>query len=256
MLRELLAPNPSPMTLAGTRTFLIGNHPVAVIDPGPDIASHGNAVAEAIGQAAAAVLLTHTHPDHAGGARGLAAALGCEVRSTADGTLTEGDVVETDAGAVVTIHSAGHTPDHACFHWPAAGAVFCGDLMMGGLDTALVAPPEGDLGAYLASLERLRALRPRVIHPAHGPDFTEPDAAIARYIRHRMDREAQVLRALADGPLDEDALVEAVYGGAVQPALRGAALGAVRAYLNHLREKQAVRPLAGGLWSVSNARPP
>lgn len=249
MLRELLAPNPSPMTLDGTRTFLVGKDRVVIIDPGPDIALHRDEVVEAVGGAAATVLLTHRHPDHAGGARRVAAALGCEVRSIADGPLAAGDIIETDAGDVVTIHSPGHTPDHACFHWPSAGVMFCGDLMMGGLETALVAPPDGDVGAYIESLERLRALRPRVIHPAHGPDFTNPDAAIGRYIRHRADREAQVLRALDAGPLDEDAIVRAVYGAAVQPALRGAALGALRAYLNHLHQEHAVRPLGDGRWS-------
>lgn len=249
MLRQLLAPNPSPMTLDGTRTFLVGRDPVAIIDPGPDIASHCDAVADAVGSATVSVLVTHRHPDHAGGAGRVAAATGCVVRSIADGTLADGDVVETSAGDIVTVHSPGHTPDHACFHWTAADAVFCGDLMMGGLDTALVAPPDGDLGAYIESLERLRALRPRIVHPAHGPDIGDPGAAIERYLRHRGDREAQVLRALEAGPLDEDALVEAVYGLA-QPALRAAALGAVRAYLNHLHEQRAVRPLADGRWSL------
>src|SRR5690606_12451792 len=100
----------------------------------------------------------HAHADHAAGGAALAERLGAPLRGLAAGTLADGDRLETDAGALFAVATPGHTPDHVAFHWPAAGAVFVGDLMTGGLDTALVAAPEGDLGAYLASLERVRAL--------------------------------------------------------------------------------------------------
>jgi glyoxylase-like metal-dependent hydrolase (beta-lactamase superfamily II) len=236
MLRALLAPNPSPMTLDGTRTWLVGRARVVVIDPGPDLPLHRTHILDEIGDGAvAAILLTHTHPDHAAGADALARATGAPVRSHAAGTLADGVRIATDGGEIVALVTPGHTPDHVAFHWPAEGAVFCGDLMMGGLDTALVAAPEGDLGAYLASLERIRALAPRVIHPAHGPSFDEPLAAIDAYVAHRSAREAQVMRAVADGARSADDVVGRVYGSALEPALRAAARAAVVAYLEHLR---------------------
>ena len=236
MLRERRAPNPSPMTLEGTRTFLVGEERVAVIDPGPAETSHLDAVAAAVGDGVTvAILVTHGHADHAGGADPLAARLRAPVLGIARGNLSEGATVSTDAGDLVTVHTPGHTPDHACFHWPAADAVFCGDLMMGGLDTALVAPPEGDLARYLASLERVRALEPAVIHPAHGPSFDEPDASIDAYVRHRADRQAQVLTALGTGSARTDReIAAAVYADTLPPGLEDVAVGAVRAYLEHL----------------------
>lgn len=234
-LRTVLAPNPSPLTLDGTRTRLVGNRRVAVIDPGPALNAHLDRVADAVGDATVtAILLTHTHPDHAAGADGLAARVGAPVLGLASGTLDEGAIVRTDAGDLIALRTPGHTPDHACFHWPEADAVFCGDLMMGGLDTALVAPPEGDLGLYLASLERIRALAPRVIHPAHGPSFEAPADAIDTYVRHRDARQRQVLDALAAGPCGQREITAAVYGADLPPGLEEAANAAVRAYLDHL----------------------
>ena len=181
------------------------------------------------------MLVTHEHPDHAAGAARLAARLGTSVRSHARDSLAEGDTIDTDGGALHAVHTPGHTPDHVALHWPAEAAVFCGDLMMGGLDTSLVAPPEGDLGDYLDSLRRIRALEPRVIHPAHGPSFRKPATAIDTYIAHREARERAVLAAVRSGATDEDAILDRVYGEALDPALRAYALGAVRAYLDHLR---------------------
>lgn len=230
------------MTLEGTRTFLVGVERVAVIDPGPPETSHLDAVAAAIGDGVAvAILVTHGHADHAGGADPLGARLRAPVLGIARGNLSDGTAVSTDAGELVTVHAPGHTPDHACFHWPAAAAVFCGDLMMGGLETALVAPPEGDLARYLASLERVRALEPAVIHPAHGPSFAEPGAAIDAYVRHRADRQAQVLTALGtDSARTDREIAAAVYADTLPPGLEDVAVGAVRAYLDHLRALGAV----------------
>jgi len=236
MLRALLAPNPSPMTLDGTRTFVIGERRVAIVDPGPAIDSHIDAISAVIaGADVAGILLTHAHPDHADGADVLAQRASAPVFAAAHGTLRDGDVLVTDAGDIVALATPGHTPDHFAFYWPAERAVFCGDLLMGGLDTALVAHPEGDLTRYLASLARLRTLEPRVIHPAHGPDFDDPAAALDAYVRHREEREAQVLAALAAGAKNAGEVVDRVYGESLDPALRAAATAAVRAYLAHLR---------------------
>ncbi|HEX7119903.1 MAG TPA: MBL fold metallo-hydrolase [Longimicrobiales bacterium] len=250
MIRTILAPNPSPMTLDGTRTFVVGRRRVAVIDPGPALDAHLDAVADTIGDGVVeCILVTHGHPDHAAGAPALAERFGAPVRSHAAGTLRDGAAVETDAGALVAVATPGHSPDHFAFHWPAGGAVFCGDLMMGGLDTALVAAPEGDLTDYLASLERVRAHAPRAIHPAHGPAFEDPTAAIDVYIAHRRAREAQVLAALDAGAATPDALADAVYGRELHPMLRDFTRRTIVAYLEHLERAGRVRRGADGRWA-------
>ncbi|MBI4546113.1 MAG: MBL fold metallo-hydrolase [Gemmatimonadetes bacterium] len=248
MTRSVLAANPSLFTLDGTRTYLVGAERVAVIDPGPSLPQHVDAVARAVGRAeVVALLLSHQHPDHAGGAAALAGRLRAPVLALGDGSLEPGGRIETDAGELLAIATPGHTRDHAAFLWPAEGAVFCGDLLMGGEETTLVAPPEGDLGTYLESLERVRRLASRVIYPAHGPPLTDPAAALRAYVRHREERQAQVLRALGRGPALAPALVDAVYGEQLDARLRAAAEGAVLAYLQHLEQKGLVRrdPLHG-----------
>jgi len=244
MLRKFLAPNASPMTLSGTVTYVVGHRQVAIIDPGSADPTHLESLAQALYDGVSAtILLTHDHPDHSTGAAELAARLGSlrpRVRSLAEldpaHRLTDGEPVATDAGDLVTLATPGHCPDHAAFHWPAEEAVFCGDLMMGGLDTAVVAAPEGDIGQYLASLERLRSLAPQVIYPSHGPEFTEPAAAIGRYVEHRRQRESQVLEALAGGARDVASVTDHVYAEGLDPRLRSFAEAAVKAYLAHLRE--------------------
>jgi glyoxylase-like metal-dependent hydrolase (beta-lactamase superfamily II) len=235
--RAILAPNASPMTMDGTITYIVGDDVLAIIDPGSAAESHLDAITSAAaGARSAAILLTHDHPDHSTGAIDLSRRLDAPVRTLADGSLRDGDVVPTDAGELVALATPGHSADHAAFHWPAAGAVFCGDLMMGGLDTAVVAAPEGSIGAYLASLERLRALRPATIYPSHGPPFADPAAALDRYVRHRTEREAQVLAALEAGARSTEEITNAVYGDALDPRLRGFAFAAVEAYVEYLRE--------------------
>jgi glyoxylase-like metal-dependent hydrolase (beta-lactamase superfamily II) len=251
-LRFIRAPNASPLTLDGTRTYIVGRRRPAILDPGPALAPHLAALAAAVADAGSAtILVTHNHPDHAPGAAWLAAHLGAPVRAASAGSLRPGDVVETDAGRLVAVATPGHAADHLAFHWPAADAVFCGDLMLGGQDTALVAPPGGDLTEYLASLERLRALRPALIYPTHGEPFTDADAAIARYLRHRQERQAQMLSALAPGAATADLVMGRVYGAGLDPRLRAAAAGATLTYLQHLERVGRVRRLEGGRWTLA-----
>ncbi|HUG40314.1 MAG TPA: MBL fold metallo-hydrolase [Longimicrobiales bacterium] len=253
MLRTVLAPNDSPLTLDGTRTYLVGRRRVAILDPGSDHLAHLDAVATAVGDGAVtSVLVTHHHPDHVAGAGALAERFDCPVRSHAGRTLHEGQRIDTDAGDLVALSTPGHTADHVAFHWPAEDAVFCGDLMMGGHDTALVAPPEGRLGPYLASLARIRMLLPKVIYPAHGPAFQNPGQALDRYIRHRELRQHQVLDALGRGVGDYEGLLDAVYGSRLDPALRRPAMAALKAYLQHLQGLGRIRRRGPG-WEVKEA---
>lgn len=234
MLRAIVAPNASSMTLDGTRTYLIGRSPVLVIDPGPNDQAHLDAVADSVGNGVSvSIVLTHGHPDHAAGADLLADRLGVRLTQCMDG-----DRLKTDAGIITAIATPGHTPDHFSFHWKQEEAVFCGDLMMGGLDTALVASPEGNLKQYMDSLNRLRALNARIIYPAHGPPIGDPRDAIDRYIRHRQERLMQVRAALARRPRTREDLIDTVYGHNLDPALRAYAADALQAYVDYLGEPE------------------
>ena len=239
------------MTLTGTRTYVVGQRRVAVIDPGSAVATHLEAITKAIGDAqVSGILLTHLHSDHVSGSHELAERIGAEVYAIGLGTLSDGHRITTDAGDLIGRHTPGHTPDHAAFQWPENDAVFCGDLMMGGLETALVAPPEGNLRDYLDSLEMLRTLRPRVIHPAHGESFADPDGAIDAYMRHRRERIDGVLDALGTGASDIEAIVDEVYGDSVPRELRHVASEAVKAYLDYLLAQGRVERVRGG-WTLS-----
>jgi glyoxylase-like metal-dependent hydrolase (beta-lactamase superfamily II) len=257
-VRTLLAPNPSAMTLDGTRTYVVGRERVAIIDPGPAIEAHIAAIAAAVAEALAAmgagvvtIALTHDHADHAEAASPLAERLGgARILAAVRGTLDEGTRIETDAGPLRALHTPGHSPDHFSFHLESEAAVFCGDLMAGGLDTSWVGAPDGDLDAYLGSLERLRALRPRVILPAHGEPVVEPTAAIDRYVAHRNDRERQVLAALARGAAPVAAIAEGVYGGTIPPELREYAAAATTAYLVRLERAGRVRRRGEDGWEI------
>jgi hydroxyacylglutathione hydrolase len=223
------------MTLDGTRTWVLGERVLAIIDPGPALPAHQDALVEqAAGARSISILVTHDHPDHAEAAVPLARRLGARLLALAAGTLAHGQSIPTDDGPLTALHTPGHTPDHVAFEWPAGRAVFCGDLMMGGLDTALVSPPEGNLHDYLESLERIRRLAPWVIYPAHGEPITDPAPAIDRYVAHRAARRQQVLDVLSAGALTTEQVAAGVYGGLLPDALRAAALGAARAYLDYL----------------------
>jgi glyoxylase-like metal-dependent hydrolase (beta-lactamase superfamily II) len=234
-LRSILADNASPLTMAGTQTYLVGDARVAIIDPGPAQASHLDAVVDATGKGiVTAILITHGHPDHSEGARALAQRVRAPVRAHEQGTLADGDIIETDAGALEALHTPGHRADHMAFHWTPHAVVFVGDLMMGGQNTTLVASPEGNIGDYVASLQRIRALQPRLIVPTHGEPFVNPQEAIDEYLQHRRDREEQVLRSLREGDTTLSAIVTSVYGADLATDLRLPASGAILAYLDHL----------------------
>lgn len=273
MPRTIVAPNPSPMTLDGTRTFILGRERPVVIDPGPDDPAHLAAILAALGEAAPiSILLTHSHADHAALAPELAERTGAPVLMgrgalrpvLGSGFVTlwigEGHAVETDAGPL-TVHAApGHAPEHVVFLWkgegaPEGGALFVGDTFMGQGDTTLVAPPEGDLAAYLRTLNRIEALGASILYPAHGPEIADARAAVERYRAHRMERIGQVVRALrATGPARAGEIVDAVYGAALDPRLKTAAEGSLTAILGYLTSEGRAEARPDGTYVLTESR--
>ena len=206
LVRRVVAPNPGVMTGPGTNTYLVGIDEVVVIDPGPDDDSHLDAVAGCGGDRIRWIVCTHTHPDHHPGTARLAERTGAEVLAydsrdglKVDGELRDGDRIEATEFRLRAVHTPGHASNHLCYLLEEERLLFSGDHVMQG-STVVIAPPDGDMAAYLASLQRLRTLRPslRAIAPGHGHLIDEPDAVVAGYIEHRFERERQVLAAVDD----------------------------------------------------------
>ena len=223
-LERLTAPNPSPMTLEGTNTYVVGRDPAVVIDPGPDHPGHIEAVRSA-GEARGGigtVLLTHDHGDHADGVE----RLGVEVTRPADGEVVAG------LRAIVT---PGHADEHLCF--VAGSACFTGDLILGQGST-IVGPRDmgGSLLHYMESLRKLQELELDVLYPGHGAEVHDPAAKIAEYIAHRQEREDRLVAALDRGERRRAALLEEVWDD-VPKQLRPAAAIAMQAHLEKLDDE-------------------
>lgn len=234
----ILAPNPSLMTGPGTNSYVItGAEGVcAVVDPGPLIEEHLERLAQAANGQAQAILITHGHPDHVEGAARLREMTGASIYAwsregspDADRFLKDGEALVVGGRTIRALYTPGHRFDHLCFLLEDVGALFAGDLVAG-VGTVVIAPPEGDLAAYMASLRRLLTLDPRVILPAHGPAITDPEALLEQYIQHREERERQVLSGLAAGRHTIEALVAQIYAD-VDPALHPVAALSVHAHL-------------------------
>lgn len=215
MLRivRVLAPNPSPYTLEGTNTWVVGEDPAVVIDPGPDDPAHLDEVATVAGDRVAAVLVTHDHPDHAPGASAFASRAGAPLlafRLTGADHLRDGQQVSAGSVTLTAVHTPGHTSDHVAFHVPAAGALFTGDAVLG-RGTSFIDPPDGDLAAYLRSLARMRELAPTTIYPGHGPIVLQAAAKLREYVDHRAERERQIVAAISDGLRTVPEMVADIY---------------------------------------------
>jgi len=217
LVRRVLAPNPGVMTGPGTNTYLVGIDEIAVIDPGPDDAEHLDTVAACGGDRIRWILVTHTHLDHAPGAAGLkertgAPLLGFARREnfTPDETIGEDFCLEATEFRLRALHTPGHASDHLCYLLEQERMLFSGDHVMEG-STVVIAPPDGDMTAYLDSLHRLRAMRLRSIAPGHGLLIDDPRAKFDEYITHRGAREQQILQAVRDGASTVDEIVQRVY---------------------------------------------
>jgi len=236
---RVVAPNPGPYTGPGTNTWIVDAGPVSVvIDPGPDDESHLAALNQRLaGKTVGVVLVTHSHPDHLPLAERFAAPHHASVRRHPE--LRDGDVVRAGNLSLTALHTPGHSADHLCFLLPGDGAVFTGDLILG-QGSSMVTYPEGDVAAYLRSLERLAALRPRILFPGHWDPVREAMAKIEEYRRHRLEREAQVLAAVRKGPGTPAELTRRVYGE-LEEKLMVAAEMTLRAHLRKLVDDGLVR---------------
>lgn len=215
MLRvvRVLAPNPGVRELEGTNTYVVGEAPAVVIDPGPDDEVHLREIRRTAGRVGV-VLLTHDHPDHAPGAIRLAETTGASIRAmrppAGGDRLRDGELVMSNGATLRVVGTPGHTPDHAAFWSERARALFTGDAVLG-RGTSVIDPPEGDLVAYMRSLKRMRELAPRTIYPGHGPVVLGGTAKLDEYLEHRAMRERQVLDALGEGPRSVEELVATIY---------------------------------------------
>ncbi len=255
---RVLAHNPSAFTYYGTQTYLAGEREVAVIDPGPDDPGHIDAIVEAIGdRVIAAILCTHTHRDHSPAAAPLAKRTGAPIIGCAplaletvgpradasfdgdyspDGVLHDGDGIQVDGRDLIAVATPGHTSNHLCFAW--GDALFTGDHVMG-WSTTVVVPPDGDMAAYMHSLDKLRQRGDRIYFPAHGPPVTKPQQYVRHLVGHRMQRERQILNLVRDRPREIPDIVANAYPG-LDPRLTVAAGGSVYAHLLDLERRGVV----------------
>jgi glyoxylase-like metal-dependent hydrolase (beta-lactamase superfamily II) len=271
-VRRIVANNPGPYTFLGTNTYVVGSGEVAVIDPGPADELHMEAVASAIkGERLSHILITHSHRDHCDGARALQALAGGEIASfgptgtergagvpglsyafvdpdfVPDRTLADGDTIRGKRFVLDVLHMPGHSPDHLCFALVGKRTVFTGDHVMG-WNTTVIAPPEGNLADFLASLERLMQRHDKMFLPAHGGRIQTPQRVVKAYIMHRKWREQTILACLDEGVCTVPCIVARLYG-TLDAGLKEAAALSVLAHLEHLINREIVTAEGPPDWS-------
>jgi glyoxylase-like metal-dependent hydrolase (beta-lactamase superfamily II) len=262
---RLVAPNPSPFTFRGTNTYLVGTTSLAVIDPGPEDAAHHAAIlASAGGRTITHILVTHAHRDHSDGAQSLANATGAPILGFGRGgerlrteaahmpsgkefvdygfaptvRLGHGDVVEGADWTLEALHAPGHAPDHLCFGLKGHRIVFSGDHVMA-WNTTVIAPPEGRMSHYIASLEMLLNRRDRLYLPGHGGRLEKPLRTVKAYLVHRQWREQAILAAIRDGAATIPDVVATVYSTIDKRLIKAAELS-VLAHVEYLAERHLV----------------
>lgn len=256
----VLAPNPSPMTLTGTNTYLVGRAEVAVIDPGPDLPEHVEAIIDnlrRLGKPAIA-LVTHHHDDHLPAARRLRERLGMPIAGHpdlpgVDHPLSHLTRMEFSDATLTALYTPGHTWDHVCFLMEQERCVFTGDLVAGA-GSLVVGPGRGELAASLRSLQLLADLKPTILYPGHGPVVPDGPGKLAEYIGHRAERERQVLDALGHGVTDIPAMVDRIYPD-LAPALRGHAGRNLQAHLFKLEDEGRAQ-VDGERWTLTDVMDP
>ncbi len=268
-LRRLTAPNPSPMTLHGTNTFLIGFTDIAVIDPGPMIKEHGKSILASLteSQRISHILVTHSHRDHSPLAGWLADQTGAAIYAAGDSRwgrsanmqalaqegligggegvddafepnvqVEDGAVLEAPGWRIEAVHTPGHMANHVSFAWQ--DALFCGDLIMG-WSTSLISPPDGDLTAFRASLNTLLKRDERIYYPAHGDAVENPKTRCRELLAHRDLREKQILDEIHKGPATPKQLTARIYAQ-IDPKLHPVAERNVLAHLIDLTERNLI----------------
>ncbi len=260
-IRRVIAQNPGPFTFHGTGTYIVGTGEVAVIDPGPALAEHLEALLAAIaGETVKAILITHDHADHAPLAARLAEKTGASILGgephpdrqappegveegvdrlyRPDRVLTDGERIAGPDWTLRALATPGHTSNHICYALEEERALFTGDHVMG-WSTTVITPPDGDMTQYYASLGKVMAGEFRTLWPTHGPPVTDPEPFLNAYLNHRLRREEAIRAVLSRGPSTIAAIVSEVYVG-LDPRLKAAAASSVLAHLLHLVRKGEV----------------
>ncbi len=262
-VRRIVAPNPGVMTGAGTNTYLLGDEAVAVLDPGPAIPAHIDAILEAAGDSIRWIVCTHTHPDHSPAWQAIARATGAEVigASPADDMfqddtfrpareLQHDDVLAAGEFTLRAVHTPGHVGNHFCFFLEEERMLFAGDHIMNG-STVVIVPPSGDMKAYIESLQLLLRYPLKFIAPGHGELMEDSRAVVEWLVNHRLQREGKVIRGLRQcGRSSLDGLVKVVYDD-VDVGLHEMAKLSLSAHLIKLRqERRAIHHEADDTWEL------
>jgi glyoxylase-like metal-dependent hydrolase (beta-lactamase superfamily II) len=281
-VRRVLCDNPSPFTFTGTVSYIVGRGKVAIIDPGPDNEAHATALLNAVsGETVTHILVTHTHRDHSPNTARIKAATGAVVYAEGphrasrprfesekhnpesgadrefkpDIAVHDGDAIEGSGWTLQAIATPGHTANHLAFAWPDRKFCFVGDHVMG-WSTSIVAPPDGSMIDYMASLDRLGRREEDLYFSGHGPEIPEGRRYVRFLVRHRLAREASILHRLAKGAADIPTIVRAIYIG-IDPRLTGAAGYSVLAHLEDLVGRGVVAtdgdPVIGGTYRLAAA---